>query len=323
MAQLIELASSSRSRRYLLARLSDTVALVDPGQADALAKALLAFGQTPKVVRSDRMSRCTETLPFVLATPGSGNYDLEVWNSDDLKTAARFWFGTTVANKLRKAELSRELGKVLKNPSRLREAVARLSDTERQLLAVCRLYGGTISGELLKAEGLARGLIKPPAHGSTPINEKKTIRFMTCLASYCSSGHTVSAAATATIPIPIVGLIRTWRCRLPCWTSSNRPRSWGGRRPGRWRHLPKGAGAAAHRRRWPWTCGRSHWPSVRVVPWRSTAVVPSAKPARIACGKLFPADDSDPLLPPAFESLYYELLRHGAVDVDTAWPWST
>ena len=50
-AQLIELASHPKLRRFLLARLSDTVALVDPGQADALARALLAGGHTPRVVR--------------------------------------------------------------------------------------------------------------------------------------------------------------------------------------------------------------------------------------------------------------------------------
>jgi hypothetical protein len=50
-AQLLELAANPRVRRYLLARLSDTVALVDPGHADALAKALLAEGHTPKMVK--------------------------------------------------------------------------------------------------------------------------------------------------------------------------------------------------------------------------------------------------------------------------------
>ena len=50
-AQLIELAANPKIRRYLLARLSDTVALVDPGHADALAKALLAEGQTPKMLK--------------------------------------------------------------------------------------------------------------------------------------------------------------------------------------------------------------------------------------------------------------------------------
>ena len=50
-AQLVELAANPKVRRYLLARLSDTVALVDPGHADALAKVLLAEGHTPKIVR--------------------------------------------------------------------------------------------------------------------------------------------------------------------------------------------------------------------------------------------------------------------------------
>lgn len=48
-AQLAELASNPRVRRYLLARLSGTAALVDPGHANALARALLAEGHTPKM----------------------------------------------------------------------------------------------------------------------------------------------------------------------------------------------------------------------------------------------------------------------------------
>jgi hypothetical protein len=51
LAQLVELAANPKIRRYLLARLSDTVALVDPGHADALARALLADGHTPKMVK--------------------------------------------------------------------------------------------------------------------------------------------------------------------------------------------------------------------------------------------------------------------------------
>src|SRR5262249_37792453 len=45
---------------------------------------------------------------------------------------------------------------------RIREALDRLTDPERQLLAVCRRYGGSISGELLLAEGMARGLLEAP-----------------------------------------------------------------------------------------------------------------------------------------------------------------
>lgn len=51
IAQLAELAANPKIRRYLLARLSDTVALVDAGHSEALAKALLAEGHTPKMVK--------------------------------------------------------------------------------------------------------------------------------------------------------------------------------------------------------------------------------------------------------------------------------
>jgi len=52
-AQLVELAAHPRIRRFLLARLSDTVALVDPGHAGEIEAALLAAGHTPKVLAGD------------------------------------------------------------------------------------------------------------------------------------------------------------------------------------------------------------------------------------------------------------------------------
>ncbi|MCB1098723.1 MAG: hypothetical protein R3F19_24410 [Verrucomicrobiales bacterium] len=50
--QLMELASDSKVRRFLLGRLSDTVALVDPGNAEELERALIAGGHTPKIEES-------------------------------------------------------------------------------------------------------------------------------------------------------------------------------------------------------------------------------------------------------------------------------
>ncbi|MGH9395302.1 MAG: hypothetical protein ACRD18_00410 [Terriglobia bacterium] len=52
-AQLAELAADPRIRRYLLARLSDTTALVDPGHARDVERALLEAGHTPKALRGD------------------------------------------------------------------------------------------------------------------------------------------------------------------------------------------------------------------------------------------------------------------------------
>ena len=48
---LLELAANPKIRRYLLGRLSDTAALIDPGSDGALTKAIRAEGNTPKVVK--------------------------------------------------------------------------------------------------------------------------------------------------------------------------------------------------------------------------------------------------------------------------------
>ena len=48
-AQLAELAADGKVRRFLLGRLSDTAALVDPGCAKPLEEALLVGGHTPKI----------------------------------------------------------------------------------------------------------------------------------------------------------------------------------------------------------------------------------------------------------------------------------
>lgn len=48
MSQLAELAADAKLRRFLLARLSDTVALVDPGSSREFEDALIAAGHTPK-----------------------------------------------------------------------------------------------------------------------------------------------------------------------------------------------------------------------------------------------------------------------------------
>lgn len=50
-AQLLELSRDPRIGRFLLARLSDTVALVDPGAEENFIKALRAAGHTPRIVK--------------------------------------------------------------------------------------------------------------------------------------------------------------------------------------------------------------------------------------------------------------------------------
>jgi hypothetical protein len=51
LTQLLELARDPKIGRYLLARLSDTVALIDPGTSETLVKALCAAGHTPRTAK--------------------------------------------------------------------------------------------------------------------------------------------------------------------------------------------------------------------------------------------------------------------------------
>lgn len=51
MAQLLEFSRDPKIGRYLLARLSDTVALIDPGAEENLIKALRAAGHTPRTAK--------------------------------------------------------------------------------------------------------------------------------------------------------------------------------------------------------------------------------------------------------------------------------
>jgi len=56
-AQLAGLAADPALGRYLLCRLSDTVALVDPGEADRLVEALRKAGHTPKCITGKAAGR--------------------------------------------------------------------------------------------------------------------------------------------------------------------------------------------------------------------------------------------------------------------------
>jgi hypothetical protein len=51
VSQLLELSRDPRIGRYLLARISDTVALIDPGAEEDLVKALRAAGHTPRTAK--------------------------------------------------------------------------------------------------------------------------------------------------------------------------------------------------------------------------------------------------------------------------------
>jgi len=51
MTLLLELCRNPKICRYLLARLSDTVALIDPNSAEELVQALRSAGHTPRTAK--------------------------------------------------------------------------------------------------------------------------------------------------------------------------------------------------------------------------------------------------------------------------------
>jgi Helicase conserved C-terminal domain len=96
----------------------------------------------------------------VLARHDAAAPNLEAMNADDLKRAARFWFGASASSKMRKAECTRALKEVFGDRRRLQERLRSLPDKQRQILSLFRRYGGALSGSLLRCEALTRGLIE-------------------------------------------------------------------------------------------------------------------------------------------------------------------
>ena len=255
------------------------------------------------------MSRQPAPLPFLLEMPGTARINLEAWNVEDLKTAARFWFGSTVGNKLRRAECVRDLEKVLKDPLRVREALVRLPENERQLLAVCKRYGGTISGTLLLAEGLTRDLLKLPDPKQPGYLRKKEDPVHDLLGKMLlfrhDGGHFSrydSFSYSYRYSVPDVVLPTLVRDLLEPAAPLGWPKTGTVTAPaeGGYRRAP----AAITLDLWTVATALHQGGS-----WKTNRGGSLAKTGQNRLRKLFPVDDQDPLLPPAFESLYYELLR--------------
>jgi hypothetical protein len=79
-------------------------------------------------------------------------------NAQELKRAARFWFGTA-AYKFCKAECLAALGGLERDETKVRAALPALSTEQRQILSIFQRYGAAMSGALLLSELLARGIV--------------------------------------------------------------------------------------------------------------------------------------------------------------------
>src|SRR5436309_1947153 len=85
-------------------------------------------------------------------------------NVESLKKAARFWVGKDSAQFKRDATVA-ALQKALADPQAGAAAFANLNSDEQRILSIFARYGTTVSGDLLQAELIARGLIEVPDRG--------------------------------------------------------------------------------------------------------------------------------------------------------------
>ncbi len=108
-------------------------------------------------------------LPFLLAEkPSRTTLDPEVLDSRTATTAARFWAGKPTGSQSKTLCVER-INVVWSDPARIAAAVASLRPEEREVLAVVRRYGGTISGNLLELELRGRGLLEQPNAERVPL----------------------------------------------------------------------------------------------------------------------------------------------------------
>jgi hypothetical protein len=100
-------------------------------------------------------------LGHVLQSSLAVKIDLNLYRSDDLKRAARFWAGKE-AYSFNKEKCIAALSRTMADGDTARRALAGLTERERQVLGIFARYGPTVSGGLLTAEVYARGIIPPP-----------------------------------------------------------------------------------------------------------------------------------------------------------------
>jgi hypothetical protein len=100
-------------------------------------------------------------LDHVLRSSLAVKIDLNLYRSEELKRAARFWVGKE-AGSFNKEKCIAALTRSMADGDTARRVLAALTEQERQVLGIFARYGPTVSGGLLSAEVYARGILVPP-----------------------------------------------------------------------------------------------------------------------------------------------------------------
>jgi len=250
-------------------------------------------------------------LGHVLASSLAARIDISLYNSTDLKRAARFWAGKE-AYYFNKEKCIAALTRTMADGDTARRVLAGLTEKERQVLSIFGRYGPTVSGGLLTAEVYTRGIIPPPPKNQAsdryyeayrnwrdrdpvPGLREKFVLVGNYYDSYYSSfdRHRYSQStlhptlAQAVAPAPPVA----WRASHAC------------------------AEAVSTARRSSAQVGLDLWRVAEVLRSMGTwQTVKGDSPAKATRARLqkevgLRGAEKDPMAPPDAESLYYELLH--------------
>jgi len=104
-------------------------------------------------------------LPALLTHEAKWKLQLDLMRSNELTTAARFWFPPKPPTI--KAECQAALTRLFANPAEMAPRLATLPASEQKVLAVLKRYDGAVSGTILRTELLTRKVITLPATQSS------------------------------------------------------------------------------------------------------------------------------------------------------------
>ncbi|MBV8383605.1 MAG: helicase-associated domain-containing protein [Planctomycetaceae bacterium] len=107
------------------------------------------------------MSAATQNLPHVLSHSliRHAPVDLERLNLTDLRKVARFWLDAQ-RSKLPREDLYKAFRQALESDEVAARVAGSLASPERSVAAVYRRYGGTVDGEVIRIDLMARGLLQ-------------------------------------------------------------------------------------------------------------------------------------------------------------------
>ena len=218
---------------------------------------------------------------------------------------------------MRKAECLNAIDGVFKDRKRVEEGIRSLSDQERQILSIFKRYGGALSGPLLTCEALQRGLRDEKVDRERYYSESKTNDPVEQLGDklflVTPGGHAYSSRSYYSygyqrsypdlVLMPIVGDLIRAADPLP-WPSSTSA------------SVPTTA-----QRRSTAQVALDLWGIAQALAqggsWMTNRGGSLAKSVQNRLKKIMPNGEQDPMMPPAVESLYYEILRGlGAIDAD-------